>query len=90
MQPILEQLKQLSFAEKLQLVEDLWDAIAEEAATQPLADWQQRELLDALAEYQASPDQGEEWEIVCARLMQDPMKLLVHTRAELQIQQAAS
>jgi putative addiction module component (TIGR02574 family) len=72
MQPILEQLKQLSFAEKLQLVEDLWDAIAEEAATQPLADWQQRELLDTLAEYQASPDQGEEWEIVRARLMQDP------------------
>ena len=34
---LLEEAKKRPFAEKLQLVEDLWDAIAEEAAQRPLS-----------------------------------------------------
>jgi putative addiction module component (TIGR02574 family) len=35
---------ELSFAEKLQLVEDLWDDIAYDAKDVPIHDWQKEEL----------------------------------------------
>lgn len=38
---LLEEAKKLPFAEKMQLVEDLWDAIAAEAAVRRLSDAQE-------------------------------------------------
>jgi len=63
----VEQLKHLSFAEKLQLVEDLWDSIAEEAARPP-TEAQRRVLDERLEEHRRNPETGEAWEIVKARL----------------------
>ncbi|MDQ1314024.1 MAG: hypothetical protein QG662_133 [Pseudomonadota bacterium] len=55
---LLEEAKKRPFAEKMQLVEDLWDAIAEEAAQRPLSA-AQKNLLDArMKAHQADPNRG--------------------------------
>jgi putative addiction module component (TIGR02574 family) len=65
---LLEEAKKRPFAEKLQLVEDLWDAIAEEAAQQRLSA-AQRKLLEArLQESDANPDDGKPWDVVRAEI----------------------
>lgn len=65
----LEQLKHLSLAEKLQLVEDLWDNIAQDAAAQPISPELERELQQALEEYRLNPDEGENWDTVKAEIL---------------------
>jgi putative addiction module component (TIGR02574 family) len=63
--------RHLSIAERLQLVEDLWDSIAQEAdaATLPLTD-EEKQLLDArLADYARDPDGGSSWQDVKARIL---------------------
>ena len=65
---LLEEAKKRPFAEKMQLVEDLWDAIAEEAAQKRLSD-AQRQLLEArLRESDANPDDGKPWDEVRAEI----------------------
>ena len=49
------QLAALSSAEKLQLVEDLWDDIAATPANIPFADWQREELARRKAAFEANP-----------------------------------
>jgi len=65
---LLEEAKKLPFAEKMQLVEDLWDAIASEAAMHRLSDAQKRVLEQRLLESQQNPDAGESWEVVRAEI----------------------
>ena len=55
---LLEEAKKLPFAEKMQLVEDLWDAIAAEAAMRPLSDAQNRLLQARMDAHQADPRRG--------------------------------
>ena len=57
----------LSVAERIQLVEDLWDSIPESADI-PLTDAQQAELDRRLEDVEQHPDAGEPWEVVRARL----------------------
>lgn len=65
---LLAEAKKRPFAEKMQLVEDLWDAIAEEAAAQRLSS-AQRQLLEArLRESDANPDDGKPWNEVRAEI----------------------
>ena len=66
--PTLEQLKQLSFSEKLQLVEDLWDAIAEEAAARPVGESLKVELERRLDEHRRNPESAEPWDNVKAEI----------------------
>ena len=63
---LLEEAKKRSFAEKLQLVEDLWDAIAEEAAQQKISSAQQQLLEARMRESDAHPDDGKPWGVVRA------------------------
>ncbi|HOI91228.1 MAG TPA: addiction module protein [Candidatus Rifleibacterium sp.] len=49
---LLKEIKKLSLAEKLLLVEDVWDSIAQENEVPPLHEWQKRELDRRLSEYQ--------------------------------------
>lgn len=56
---------ELSVEERLALVEELWDSIAE--AT-PLTDAQRAELNRRLAEHQANPDDVIPWEVVKASI----------------------
>lgn len=63
--------RQLSIAERLQLVEDIWDSIAQDADADrlPLTD-EQKALLDKrLAEFEADPNSGTPWPEVRARLL---------------------
>lgn len=65
---LLEEAKKLSFAEKIQLVEDLWDAIAEEAAARPLSPAQKRLLEARLNESRENPEAGRPWEEVLTEI----------------------
>ena len=54
----------LSVEERLALVEDLWDSIAEDGAAVPLTDAQRAELDRRLAEHEANPNDVVSWEEV--------------------------
>ena len=70
MSPALKSLglDRLSLAERLLLVEDLWDSIAEESQNLPLTDAQREDLQRRLAAHEANPKAGSGWEEVKARL----------------------
>jgi putative addiction module component (TIGR02574 family) len=58
----------LSPAEKLQLVEDLWDDLATAPEAVPLHDWQQRELARRKANLANNPGTGLAWDEVKRRV----------------------
>mgnify|MGYP000611778426 CR=1 FL=1 len=60
--PILETFRKLPSTEKIRLVQQLWDEIAEEASHLPLADAQRRLLDERIDEHEANPDDVEPWE----------------------------
>ncbi|MDB4874440.1 MAG: putative addiction module component, family [Gemmatimonadetes bacterium] len=67
----LDQLKQLPVTERLQLVEDLWDSIADEApdAAFPVSPELAAELTQRLAEHRANPDAARPWTDVRAEIL---------------------
>jgi putative addiction module component (TIGR02574 family) len=58
----------LSPAEKLQLVEDLWDDVAANPDEVPIHDWQINELARRKAKLQRYPDSVTDWESVKRRV----------------------
>lgn len=58
----------LSPAEKLQLVEDLWDELAANPDDVPVHDWQIQELERRKANLQANPATGLSWDDVKRRI----------------------
>jgi len=66
-----QELSQLTAAEKLLLVEDIWDEIAKEAGIQhlPLPDSQRIELDRRYADFLTNPEEGSSWEDVKRRLL---------------------
>lgn len=69
----LEELKQLSVAERLLLVEDLWDSIEMDTpASAQLTGPQTAELARRLAAHQADPEAAIPWEQVRAKLFSRP------------------
>jgi putative addiction module component (TIGR02574 family) len=58
----------LSKAEKLQLVEDLWDDIAANPDDIPVHDWQKDELDRRKANLAASPESALTWEEIVRRV----------------------
>ena len=66
--------RHLSLAERLQLVEDIWDSIADEVrrdpAALPLTDEQREELRRRRAAYERDPGAAVPWEQVRARLFE--------------------
>jgi putative addiction module component (TIGR02574 family) len=54
----------LSPAEKLQLVEDLWDDLAASPEAVPLHDWQKEELARRKTNLQLNPKSGLTWDEV--------------------------
>jgi len=59
----------LTPAEKLQLVQDLWNEIAASGDQQPIPDWHRRVLEEEDASYRANPLDGAPWPEVQARLL---------------------
>ncbi|CAA9337693.1 MAG: hypothetical protein AVDCRST_MAG68-3449 [uncultured Gemmatimonadetes bacterium] len=66
--PLSEILK-LSVAERLQLIESIWDSIAAEPDAVPLTDEVREELDRRLAEAAANPGVGRSWAEVKAGLL---------------------
>jgi putative addiction module component (TIGR02574 family) len=72
-EPSLEDRQTVSWeiAERLKLVEELWDSIASQPGSVPLTDRQRHELDSRLEQYHLNPDLGSSWEDVKQRLGQD-------------------
>ena len=58
----------LSIAERLQLVEDLWDSIATNSAGIPLTEEQRQELDERLTRLKRDPRLGDSWNKVKSRI----------------------
>ena len=58
----------LPVAERVRLVEAIWDSISAVPEALPLTDWQRQELDRRLAEFEANPDEGSTLEEVFARI----------------------
>jgi putative addiction module component (TIGR02574 family) len=61
-------LSDLSVAERIIVVEQIWDSIAAEQAALPLTPAQVAELDRRLAAHRKSPGEGASWEEVKARI----------------------
>ena len=58
----------LSISERIQLVQDIWDSIAEVPDSVPLTDEQKAELDRRLDAYHKDPKVGSPWSVVRERL----------------------
>jgi len=58
----------LSVPERIQLVEDIWDSIAEVPEALGLTEEQKAELDRRLEAYHQNPDEGSPWEMVRERI----------------------
>jgi putative addiction module component (TIGR02574 family) len=65
---ILKSALKLSRAERILLVERLWDSIADEAAAPPLTKAQKAELNRRTARLRKTGPLGQEWSVVKARI----------------------
>jgi putative addiction module component (TIGR02574 family) len=52
---------EMSVAQRLLLVEDIWDSIAENPDAVPLTDSQRKDLDKRLSAYYENPDAGKSW-----------------------------
>ena len=62
---------ELSSSEKLLLLEELWDNLADHPSEVPVPDWQKRELERRYQEYLANPGEGSPWPEVRERLQRN-------------------
>ena len=70
-QPIIENFRKLSPNEKVRLVQELWDEIAEEASHLPLSETHRQLLDQRLQQHEENPDDVEPWEKVRDDLLKD-------------------
>ena len=59
---------ELSVPERIQLVEDIWDSIAEVPESIPLTDEQKAELDRRLDAYHRNPAEGSPWGMIRERI----------------------
>lgn len=69
MSTVLEDFKQLPVSERIQLVEDLWDTIVQDAPEIGLSPEHIAELDRRLDAFEAQPDAGTPWSIIRARIL---------------------
>ena len=67
--PLPPEIRFLPVPERLILVEQIWDSIAEDQEQIELTDAQKAELDRRLDADEASPGRGEPWEVVKRRLL---------------------
>jgi len=66
---LTNQAKNLSIPERIRLVEEIWDTIAEESEAFELTDAQKRELDRRLESARNNPGQGRTWDEIKAEFM---------------------
>ena len=71
-QTLREELLQLPATERLELLEELWDSIADEDDALALRDEQRADLERRLAEADADPTGGRPWEEARERIRHRP------------------
>jgi putative addiction module component (TIGR02574 family) len=64
----VSEILELSTAEKLRLVEEIWDSIAKDPAMLTLTDQERAELDKRLQEYRENPTEGIEWNLLMTSL----------------------
>jgi len=62
-------IRDMSIAERILLVEEIWDSIAANPETVPLTDSQKTELDKRLRSYYEAPDAGAPWEKVKDKIL---------------------
>jgi len=65
---LVAEILELPVAERMRLVEAIWDSISAAPESLPLTEWQREELDRRLAEYEADPTSGSTLEEVFARI----------------------
>jgi putative addiction module component (TIGR02574 family) len=70
METQVAEILELSVAEKIQIVEDIWDSIRRNPEELPLSEAEKRELDKRLADYEQNPDDGIEWETLKKNILQ--------------------
>jgi putative addiction module component (TIGR02574 family) len=58
----VSEILQLSVAERIQIVEDIWDSIGESPEELALSEAEKLELDKRLESYRENPDEGIQWE----------------------------
>ena len=64
----VSEILELSVAEKIRIVEEIWDSIADNPESLPLSDNERAELNKRLQEYRENPTEGIEWNELKAKL----------------------
>lgn len=67
-QELIAEILALPVAERMRLIEAIWDSISATPEALPLTQWQKDELDRRLAEFDADPDSGSSLEEVFARI----------------------
>jgi putative addiction module component (TIGR02574 family) len=60
----IENIKKLSVAERILIVEDIWDSIISSEENFPITDEQKKELDSRLKSYYKNPKEGKSWKEV--------------------------
>ncbi len=68
----IREILKLSVTERIQLVEDIWDSIAESPESLPVTEAQKRELDRRWKDHQADPSAGRAWGEIRESLDQGP------------------
>ncbi len=68
----IDEIRQLSVAERVLLVEEIWDSISADAESWSLSADQQQELTRRAAAHDCSPDEGTSWDEIKAGLRSRP------------------
>ncbi|MDN5844386.1 MAG: addiction module protein [Alcaligenaceae bacterium] len=67
----LESVLKLPVEERIRIVEEIWDSVADDAPQVELQPWQAEELDRRIAEFEANPTEGVPWAEVKRRVMGD-------------------
>ena len=68
---IKQEINKLNLADKLLLVKDIWDAIAQDNFELPMSEWQKQELDKRYKEYKAGGQNLHDWQSVHEDLRND-------------------
>jgi putative addiction module component (TIGR02574 family) len=66
---IAGEIKQLTVAERLLIVQEIWDSIVADQESVPITHAQRDEIDRRLEAYHAAPDEGSSWEEVKNRVV---------------------
>jgi putative addiction module component (TIGR02574 family) len=70
-QQIVEAFRKLPAAERVRLVEELWDEVAQELERRPLTEAERRLLDERLGQHEEHPSDVEPWETARDDLLRD-------------------